>query len=55
MTASFYKIIQKTFKGIISGLHLTTFVNIVPKLRYFEGKRDTEIGCISYSELLFSQ
>ena len=26
----FHKIDQKTFKGIISGLHLTTFVNILP-------------------------
>ena len=28
---------RKTFKGILSGLHFTTFVNILPKLRYFEG------------------
>ena len=34
MTASFCKTDQKTFKGIISGLHFTTFVNILPKLRY---------------------
>ena len=31
MTAAFHKIEQKTFKGIISGLHFTTFVNIPPK------------------------
>ena len=41
MTASFHKIDQKTFKGIISGLHFTTFVNILPKLRYFEGRNYT--------------
>ena len=28
LTASFHKIDQETFKGILSGLHLTTFVNI---------------------------
>ena len=38
MIASFHKIDQKTFKGIKSGLHFTTFVNILPKLRYFEVK-----------------
>ena len=48
MTASFHKIDQKTFKGIKSGLHFTTFVNILPKLRYFEGRNDIEIGYISY-------
>ena len=55
MTASFHKINQKTFKGIRSGLHFTTFVNILPKLRYFEGRNDTQIGYISYSVLLFSR
>ena len=55
MAASFHKIDQKTFKGIISGLHFTTFVNILPKLRYFEGKNDIQIGYISYSVLLFSR
>ena len=57
MTASFHKIDQKIFKGIISGLHLhfTTFVNILPKLRYFDGKSDIQIGYISYSVLLFSR
>ena len=38
MTTSFHKIDQKTFKGIISGLHLNTFPNILPKLRDFEGR-----------------
>ena len=38
MTTSFHKIDQKTFKGIISGLHLNTFLNILPKLRDFEGR-----------------
>ena len=53
MAASFHKIDQKTFKGIISGLHFTTFVNILPKLRYFEGRNDMQIGYISYSVLFF--
>ena len=48
MTASFHKINQKTFKDIISGLHSTTFVNILPKLRYFDGKNDIQIGKTSY-------
>ena len=38
MAASFHKIDQKTFKGIMSGLHFTTFVNILPKLRYYEAR-----------------
>ena len=40
----FKKLNRKTFKGIISGLHLTTFVNILPKLRYFEGRNYIQIG-----------
>ena len=36
MTPSFHKIDRKTFKGFISGLHFTTFVNILQKLRYFQ-------------------
>ena len=52
--SSFHKIDQKTFKGIIWGLHLTTFVNILLKLRYFEGRNDIQIGYKSYSVLLFS-
>ena len=55
MTVSFHKIDQKTFKGIISGLHFTIFVNILPKLKYFEGRNDMQFGYISYSVLLFSQ
>ena len=54
LTASFHKIDQKTFKDIISVLHLTTFVNILPKLRYFEGRNFIQIGYKSYSVLLFS-
>ena len=38
MTPTFHKIDWKTLKGIISGFYLTTFVNIFPKLRYFEGR-----------------
>ena len=38
LTASFHKIDHKTFKDIVSGLRFTTFVNILPKLRYFEGR-----------------
>ena len=26
----------------MSGLHFTTFVNILPKLRYFEGRNDIQ-------------
>ena len=43
-TYSFHKIDQKTFKGIMSGLYLTTFVNILPKLRYSEGRNYIQIG-----------
>ena len=35
LTLIFHKIDKKTFKGILSGLHFTTFLNILPKLRYF--------------------
>ena len=45
---------MKTFKSVISSLHFTTFVNILPKLRYSEGRNDKQIGCKSYSVLLFS-
>ena len=38
----------------MSGLHLTTFVNILAKLRYFEGRNYIQISCKSYSVLLFS-
>ena len=33
LTPTFHKIDRKTFKGIISGLYFTTFVNILPKFR----------------------
>ena len=33
-------------------MHFTTFVNIFPKLRYFEGRYNIQIG---YSVLLFSR
>ena len=55
MTAALHKIDQKTSKSVISGLHFTTFVNIFPKLRYFEGRNVIQIGYKSYSVLLFSQ
>ena len=38
LTASFHKIDQKTFKGIIWDFHFTTFVNILLRLRYFEDR-----------------
>ena len=44
LTASFHKIDQKTFRGIISGFHFTTFANILLKLRNFEGKDYIQIG-----------
>ena len=37
LTPTFLKIYKKMFKDIISSLHFTTFVNILPKLRYFVG------------------
>ena len=37
----------------MSGLHLTTFVNNLPKLRYFEGRNYIQIGHKSYSVLFF--
>ena len=55
LTASLQKIDQKTFKSVISGLHFTTFVNILLKIRYFEGRNDIQIGYKSCSVLLFSQ
>ena len=48
MTASLNKIDQKTFKTIISGLHSTTFVNVLSKLKYFEGRNDIQLGYKSY-------
>ena len=38
LTPTFHKIDRKTFKGITSGLRFRTFVNILPKLRYFKGR-----------------
>ena len=55
MTASFHKIEQKTFIGIISGLHFTTFVKIIQKLKYFEGRNYIQFGYKSYSVLLFNR
>ena len=43
VTPTFHKIDWKTFKDI-SGLHFTIFVNIIPKLRYFEGRNYMQIG-----------
>ena len=37
LVATFHKI-DKKIKGIISSLHFTTFINILPKLRYFVGR-----------------
>ena len=42
LTSIFHKIDQKTFKGIISSLHFTTLVNILPK--YFVGRIYIQIG-----------
>ena len=36
-------------------MHLTTFVNILPKLRYFEGRNYIQIDYKSYSVLLLSR
>ena len=36
LTLNFHKTDRKTFKGIISDLHFTTFGNILPESRYFE-------------------
>ena len=51
---SFHKVDQKTFKCFILGLHFTTFVHILPKLRYFEGRNYMQIDYKSYSVLFFS-
>ena len=48
LTAYFHKIDQKTFTSIISGLHFNIFVNILPKLRYFEGRNDIQVCYKSY-------
>ena len=44
LTSILHKIDQKSFKGIISSLHFTTLVNILPKLRYFVGRIYIQIG-----------
>ena len=44
---TFHKIDKKTFKDIILGLHFNTFVNILPKLRYFKGRNYIQLG-LSY-------
>ena len=45
LTPAFHKINRKTFKDIIPALRFTTFVNIAPKIRYFEDKNsNTQIG-----------
>ena len=54
MTAPFHKIDQKTLKRIILGFNFATFVSILPKLRYFEGKNDIQIGYIKlFSTFVF--
>ena len=54
LTPTFHKIDWKTFKDIISSLHLTTFVNILSRLRYFLCRNYVQIGLKSHSALLFS-
>ena len=44
LTPTFHKIDWKTFKGNISGLHFTAFVNILQKSRYFAGRNYTQIS-----------
>ena len=44
LAPTFQKIDQKTFKSIISDLHFTTVVNILPKLRYFEDRNYIKIS-----------
>ena len=42
-------------EGIISNLHFTTLVNILPKLRYFVGRIYIKVGLKIDSVLLFCQ
>ena len=42
-------------EGIISNLHFTTLVNILPKLRYFVGRIYIKVGLKIDSVLLFSR
>ena len=51
----FHKIDQKTFNSIISSLHLTTLVNILPKLRSFVSRIYIKISQKSHAVLLFSR
>ena len=44
LTPSFHKTDQTTSKGIISALHFTTIVNILPKLRYSEDRNYIKIS-----------
>ena len=44
VVANWHPLDAKTFKGIISGLYFTIFVNILLKLRYFEGRNCIQIG-----------
>ena len=44
LTPMFCKIDHKTFKSNTSGLHFTTFENILPELRYFKGRNYIQIG-----------
>ena len=53
-TITFCKIDRKTFESDISGFHFTTFVNILPELRYFKGRSYIQISYESHSELLLS-
>ena len=51
----FIKLTRKyLYKGIISGLYFTIFVNILPKLRYLVGRSYIQIDWKSHSLLLFS-
>ena len=37
-------VVMQVCKAIISGLHFTTSVNVLPKLKYFEGRDYIRIG-----------
>ena len=37
-------VVMQVCKAIISGLHFTTSVNVLPKLKYFEGRDYIQIG-----------
>ena len=42
--STFHQNDQKIVKDIVSDVHLTTFVNILPTLRYSEGRNYIQIG-----------